>query len=131
MTTPITPLYTPGDNFTGRVTGAAVVAGRFVMIAGPKVNGEALPVKLPTGSTVPCIGVTMQDGAVGAYVGLYTDGHVVPVEVGSGGVAAGDVVQVGTDGRVTTRTSTNVGVGLAFDTHAAGEFAFIQISPGL
>lgn len=128
----ITPLYQPGRNITGKVTTAAVVGGRFVMQAAAKATtGDAVPVKYTTASTDLILGVTHDDGAVGDYVDILGPGHVVPVEVGTGGVTFGTAVMADATGKAIAHSSTNVKAGVALDTQSAGAFALVRISQGL
>lgn len=128
----VTPLYTPGERLTVKADGAALVGGRFAMVAATKpTTGAAIPAKKPTGATVPLIGVVAFDCVQNAHSQLYTHGHVVPVEVGSGGVTAGTAVQTDTDGKAVAHTSTNVKAGIALTTNAEGEFAHVLVNLGL
>jgi hypothetical protein len=122
----VTPLYQPGEQKTVLASGAALTGGRFVMLAATKADSAAIPAKAPTGSTVPVLGVTNSDAAQNAHTTITNTG-VIPVEVGTGGVTAGDVLMVDTAGRVVTQTSTNVKVGLALTTTAAAGFALVDL----
>jgi hypothetical protein len=126
----ITPLFQPGRNLTGKVTATAVVGGRFVMQAATKASNEAIPVKYPTGNTVPVLGVTHGDGAVGDYVDILGPGHVVPVEVGTGGVTYGTPVAVDTAGKVVASSAGATTVGLCLQTASAGAFAYVRVGDG-
>ena len=128
----VTALCTPGERLTVKADGAGLTGGRFVMVAATKpTTGAAIPAKVPTGATVPLLGVVAFDCVQNAHTQLFTHGHVVPVEVGTGGVTAGTAVMTDTAGKAIAHTGTNVKAGIALTTSADGEFAHVLVNLGL
>lgn len=119
------PIYDPGEAFTGRATGAAVTGCRLVSIAATKVDGGNVPIKHCLAAEFP-IGVSAADAAQNATTAVYPPGMVVPVLVGGTGTTAGARVEVLDTGTVQTLAS-GTKVGIALTTTAAAGFALVQL----
>lgn len=119
------PIYDPGNAFTGKATGAAVVGCRILTVAAPKVDGQPLPVKHCGASDKP-IGASAQDAAQNDLTAVYPPGMVLPVLVGGTGATAGANAEVLATGTVQDQAAgTKVGVFLT--TTAAAGFALVQL----
>lgn len=116
------PLLDPGQGFTGIATGAAVVGGRFLKAAGPKVDGEPIPVAHCGASDHP-IGVAGADRVQDGDVTVYPI-QVQKVEAG-GTVTAGLAVEVMSGGKVQNLASGRK-VGVAWETGVNGDFVLVQ-----
>lgn len=110
MSTPIRQprVYAPGADVTAQAT-AAVTARRLVFISAGRASGGNLSVAhAAAGGRV--FGVAVDDAAVGDLVGVARDG-VLRVTAG-GAIDPGVEVEVGTAGRVVTKT-TGTAIGYA------------------
>lgn len=120
------PLYDPGDAFTGRASGAAVVGGRFLTIAGSKpANGGNVLVR-HAGANDLVIGVSQQDAPDAKVLAVYGDGFVLEVTSG-GAVTAGSPVKPDAAGKAVTATlgtHFNLG-GVALTTVAAADLPLL------
>ena len=87
---------------------------RTVVAAG---NGEA------------AFGVLVNDPTSGNAATVVTHGRVI-VEVGTGGLTAGDLVGVDANGEAVTAASPDVVVGIALEAKSAGERATIDFFRG-
>jgi hypothetical protein len=124
------PIYDPGEAFTGRATGAAVTGCRVVCVAASKsitanAGANELPIK-HCGATDKPIGVSAQDAVQNDICAIYPPGIVLPILVGGTGATAGAAAEVMATGVVQDLASgTKVGVFLT-TTPAAG-FALVQL----
>jgi hypothetical protein len=125
--------YFEGDEITCHAN-VALTGARFCAVVGEPVGtgvGEALGnplVGLPTGSGATVLGVTATDAASGDEVGVWSaGGQCVWVEIGTGGIVAGTVVQTAANGTAITRT-TGVPVGLVLVGGAAGAQGLIKLT---
>lgn len=119
------PIYDPGEAFTGRATGAAVTGCRVLSVAATKTDGNPTPVKHCAAAEMP-IGVSGADAAQNASLAVYPPGIVLPILVGGTGTTAGARVEVLDTGTVQTLAS-GTKVGVALTTTAAGSFALVQL----
>lgn len=119
------PIYDPGEAFTGRATGAAVTGCRIVTVAATKTDGQPTPIKHCGAADQP-IGVSAKDTAQNDTTAVYPPGMVLPVLVGGTGATAGAKAEVLATGTVQDLASgTKVGVFLT--TTAAAGFALVQL----
>lgn len=105
------------------------------------VAGEALTqwtfVKMNTtdrtvvtaGNAEAAFGVVINDPASGETATVVTHGRVI-VEVGTGGLTAGDTVGVDANGEAVTSATNDIIVGIALETKSAGERATIDFFRG-
>jgi hypothetical protein len=131
------PLYEPGAALTGEAVGA-VTGKRFVRINGAKEAGSTLT---PTGADQTSggnvlvdqaltagqqpFGVADRDTPIGGKLGILRGG-VVPMECGTGGLAAGAEVQADVDGRPVTKAA-GIGVGTALTVATVGNEVMIAL----
>jgi hypothetical protein len=118
------PIYDPGQAFTGVATGAAVTGARILKIAGSKVDGGNVKVAHCGGSDKP-VGASAADAAQDAVVTVYRSGHVLKVEA-AGNVTAGQAVEVTTGGKVQT-LSSGTKVGVAFSDGSTSSAPLVQL----
>lgn len=115
---------------------AAVAARRFVM----HDSANAGQIKQSTAAARALVGVSEQASSGGSGSTASVQVHTVPggiykVEVGTGGVTAGDQVASDATGKAVTFTDAGTGsavktiAGIAMSTAAAGELAEILYSP--
>ena len=129
MTAPVnfvTPYYWPGDAITCEAM-VAVKGMQFVDVVATLESGPGLSATAEGGNIVIGLctvgekgfGVAIHDAAAGTKVGVYRgSGLILPV-VNTGGVTAGDYLQIAsTAGLVQTRTGTSVIIGQALNTVA-------------
>lgn len=107
-TLPNPRVYSPGADITAEAT-AAVTARRLVAISGNRVNGGNLSVEHATAAG-RVFGVAGNDAAQGDLTTVVRDG-IVKIDAG-GSIAAFAEVEVGTAGRVVTK-SAGVAIGYA------------------
>lgn len=124
------PIYDPGESFTGRASGAAVTGCRIVCPAASKSTTAAagsnnIPIKHCGASDQP-IGVSAQDVADGDVTAIYPPGIVLPVLVGGTGVTFNTKVEVIAGGMVQDLAS-GTKVGVALTTTAAASYALVQL----
>lgn len=124
------PIYDPGESFTGRATGAAVVGCRVVCPAAAKSTTAAagannIPIKHCGASDQP-IGVSAADAADGDVTAVYPPGIVLPILVGGTGVTFNTKVEVMATG-VVQDLASGTKVGVALTTTAAAGFALVQL----
>ena len=119
------PIYDPGEAFTGRATGAAVTGCRVVTVAATKTDGQPTPIKHCAAADQP-IGVSAADAADGATTAVYPPGIDLPILAGGTGTTAGARVEVLDTGTVQTLAS-GTKVGVALTTTAAASFALVQL----
>ncbi len=119
------PIYDPGEAFTGRATGAAVTGCRIVTVAATKVDGGNVPIKHCGAADKP-IGVSAADAAQNATCAVYPPGIVLPVLVGGTGATAGANAEVLATGTVQDQ-SAGTKVGVFLTTTAAAGFALVQL----
>ena len=119
------PIYDPGEAFTGRATGAAITGCRVVSVAATKTDGGNVPIKHCAAAEMP-IGVSAADAAQNATCAVYPPGIVLPILVGGTGTTAGARVEVLDTGTVQTLAS-GTKVGVALTTTAAAGFALVQL----
>ncbi len=119
------PIYDPGEAFTGRATGAAVTGCRIVTVAATKTDGQPTPIKHCAAADEP-IGVSAADAADGATTAVYPPGMILPILVGGTGTLFGEKVEVLNTGTVQTLAS-GTKVGVALTTTAAAGFALVQL----
>ena len=128
------PKYEPGARITGHCE-AAVVGKRFVDISDPKqgtpsvgldttASGGNVVISPATAGGLKC-GVASHDQAINGQVTFIADG-VVPVTADTGGITAGQEVEVGTAGKAKTKASGK-SVGRAWSSATAGNDALIQL----
>ncbi|MFH5207569.1 capsid cement protein [Antrihabitans sp. NCIMB 15449] len=102
-------IYAPGGDITGQATGT-VTAKRALKISGNRTGGNVAVA--PADAAGRIFGVAADDAAVGELVAVARgSGRVVKVTAG-GTIAAFAEVEVGTGGKVVTKTS-GVAVGYA------------------
>lgn len=82
-----------------------------------------------TGAAAKAFGVSATDAASGAKVTVWRGG-VVPVEAGTGGVTAGQVVEAAATGTAVTRAA-GIACGTCVEGAAAGSQALIALDPAL
>lgn len=119
------PIYDPGEAFTGRATGAAVTGCRVVCAAATKTDGQPTPIK-HCGATDQPIGVSGADAAQNATTAVYPPGMVLPILVGGTGVTFNTRVEVMATG-VIQDLASGTKVGVALTTTAAAGFALVQL----
>lgn len=122
----LTPIYDPGQAFSGTATGAAVIAGRLLKVAAAKADGGAVPVAHCGAADAP-IGASQADGGqdVPGGVTVYV-GQVLPLE-SAAAITAGAAVEVAANGRVQPYSAgRRVGVALQAAT-AAAQFPLVQL----
>lgn len=119
------PIYDPGNAFTGRAIGAAVVGCRIVTVAATKADGENVPIKHCAAADEP-IGASGDNCPQDNTVVVYPPGIVLPLEVGGTGITFGEKVEVMADGKVQT-LSAGTKVGVAITTTAAAGFGLVQL----
>lgn len=119
------PIYDPGEAFTGRATGAAVTGCRVVCAAATKTDGQPTPIK-HCGATDQPIGVSGADAAQNATTAVYPPGMVLPILVGGTGVTVNTRVEVMATGVIQDMAS-GTKVGVALTTTAAAGFALVQL----
>lgn len=119
------PIYDPGHAITGRATGAAVSAGRFVQVAATKVDGQPTPIKHALAAGAP-IGAIQEDAAEGGTVSFYGQGFALPILVGGTGATAGAYAEVLDTGTVQDR-SAGTKVGVFLETKTATNYALVLI----
>lgn len=119
------PIYDPGEAFTGRATGAAVTGCRVVCAAATKTDGQPTPIK-HCGATDQPIGVSGADAAQNATTAVYPPGMVLPILVGGTGVTFNTRVEVMATG-VVQDLASGTKVGVALTTTAAAGFALVQL----
>ena len=118
--------YLPEQDITCHAS-AAIVGARCVSISGVPVEGN--PTVAPSGAGAKVFGIAATDAATGAKVAVHhSPGGVYPVEVGTGGVTAGAVVEAAATGTVVTR-SAGIPVGTVTETAAAGAQVFVHFAP--
>jgi hypothetical protein len=121
------PIYDPGHAISGRATGAAVTAFRFVMVAATKPDGEPTPIKHALAAKWP-IGVVADAGVQdGPPIPVYGTGFVCTVLAGGTGVTAGEAVEVLDTGTIQDLASGHK-VGVAISTAAAAAYALVRVS---
>lgn len=107
--------------------GAAITGARFVSITAAPTSGN--PTVQHTGAAAKVFGVSCTDAASGAIVAVHHNhGDVVEVEAGTGGVAAGEVVEAAATGVAITRAS-GIPAGTCTLAAAAGAKALIKLNP--
>lgn len=119
------PIYDPGEAFTGRATGAAVTGCRVVCAAATKTDGQPTPIKHCGAADQP-IGVSGADAAQNATTAVYPPGMVLPILVGGTGVTFNTRVEVMATG-VVQDLASGTKVGVALTTTAAAGFALVQL----
>ena len=119
------PIYDPGEAFTGRATGAAVTGCRIVAVQATKADGQPTPIKHCGAADQP-IGVSAQDAADGATTAIYPPGMVLPVSVAGTGATFGTRAEVMANGQV-QNLAAGTKVGVFLTTTAAGGFALVQL----
>lgn len=119
------PIYDPGEAFTGRATGAAVTGCRLVTPAATKADGQPTPIRHCAATEQP-IGVAAADAAIDDVTAIYPPGIVLPVEVGGTGATAGTRAEVIAGGMV-QNLGTGIKVGVFLTTTAAAGFALVQL----
>lgn len=106
--------------------GAAITGARFVSISAAPTSGN--PTVTHTGAAAKVFGVSATDAASGAILPVHiNDGDVVPVEAGTGGVTAGQVVEAEAAGKAITR-SAGIAAGTCVEGAAAGAQALIKLN---
>lgn len=118
-------VYKAGQDLTG-TTSAAVTGKRFLRISGNRntTNGT-ITVAHATAAGRIC-GVSNQDAASGATVGIHRGASRVTFVTASGAIAAFAEVEVGTNGVAVTK-SAGVAVGYAVTAAADGADAEISL----
>lgn len=107
--------------------GAAITGARFVSITAAPTSGN--PTVQHTGAAAKVFGVSCTDAASGAILAVHVNrGDVVPVEAGTGGVTAGQVVEAAATGTAVTR-SAGIPAGTCVEGAAAGAQALIMLAP--
>lgn len=81
------------------------------------------------GAGEAAFGVLINDPTLGNAATVVTVGRVI-VEVGTGGLTAGDLVSVDANGEAVTAASADVVVGIALEAKSAGERATIDFFRG-
>lgn len=81
------------------------------------------------GAGEAAFGVLINDPTLGNAATVVTVGRVI-VEVGTGGLTAGDLVGVDANGEAVTAASADVVVGIALEAKSAGERATIDFFRG-
>lgn len=119
------PIYDPGEAFTGRATGAAVTGCRVVTVAATKTDGQPTPIKHCGAADEP-IGVSGSDAVQDDVTVVYPPGIVLPILAGGTGTTFGEMVEVLATGTVQTLASGKK-VGVAITTTAAAGFALVQL----
>lgn len=122
----------PGENITGYPT-ADIVAGRFVKVSATKTAYGDYSVA-HCGAGEPAIGVAESDAdadlaevyAQHKRLNIIRSGAVARVEVGTGGVTAGEEVESDATGKVVSLDSGKP-LGIAMETKAAAAFAEIAL----
>lgn len=105
------PIYDPGQAFTGRATGGVVTGRRLVKAAAAKTDGNPVPIAHAGASDQP-IGVAAADVAQNGDVAVYPPGIVLTLTAGAA-IAAVGAVEVTTGGKVIPlNTGKKVGVAL-------------------
>jgi hypothetical protein len=118
--------YLPEQDITCHA-GAAITGARCVSISAVPTEGN--PTVTHSGAAAKVFGISATDAASGAKVAVHhSPGGVYPVEVGSGGVTAGQVVEAAATGVIITR-SAGIPVGTVLETAAAGAQAFVHFTP--
>lgn len=118
------PIYDPANAFTGRASGADLVAGRFVKVAAAKTDGNPVAVAY-AGASDHSIGMICEDVKDGSVTAVYPPGHVVAVEA-SGTVTAGNAVEGDAGGKV-KNLSSGLKRGVAMTSGGNGDFVLVQI----
>ena len=118
------PLYTPGDVVTAQTT-AAVTGKRVVALTGAMAGG--LPKVAHATAAGAKFGIAVRDAASGGRVPVIRGkGVILPVTAGAG-ISALAEVEVGTAGKVVTKTS-GIAIGRALDAASAdGSDVFIEL----
>lgn len=115
----VIPFYEPGKQTGHNATGGTLTGGRFVGIAGDRVDDLPNIAYATAGAANP-FGVLGQDCPDGDARVVYTEpGYIVPVEAGDA-ITAGAEVEVGADG-VAIPADTGEPVGRCIDGTAAGD----------
>jgi hypothetical protein len=118
------PFKMPGADVTGQAS-AAITGCRFVAISGDMQADGSVTVA-HAGAGLRALGVAKYDAATGEKVGIYAGrGYVLPVTAG-GAIAAGDAVEVGTNGQAIT-LAAGVAVGIAETAATSGQPARIRL----
>ena len=107
------------------VAGADLSAKQFTFV---KMNTTDRTVVSATNADA-AFGVLINDPASGQAATIVTNGRVI-VEVGTGGLTAGDLVGVDANGEAVTAATSDVVVGICVDGAAAGERATIDFFRG-
>ena len=124
------PIYDPGEAFTGRATGAAVTGCRVVCVAASKsttagAGSNEVPIKHCGAADQP-IGVSAKDALQNDITAIYPPGMVLPILVGGTGVTFGTKVEVMATG-VVQDLASGTKVGVALTTTPAAGFALVQL----
>lgn len=120
------PKFKPQNSPTCHA-GAAITGARFVSISAAPTEGNTTVQH--TGAAAKAFGVSATDAASGAKLTVWRGG-VVPVEAGTGGVTAGQVVEAEAAGKAITR-SAGIACGTVVEGAAAGAQALIALDPAL
>lgn len=119
--------YEPGTNITCIAT-TAIAAGTFVSVTATRAVGANISVGT-TGAGLAAFGVALYNAAIGELLGVkpISNGGVVGVTAGSGGVTFGQEVQSDAAG-MAVAFSTGKICGMAVNTAAAA--ALVQVNLG-
>ena len=118
------PIYDPGQAFSGKAHGGAVTGGRILKVAAAKTDGNATPVAHCGASDHP-IGASGADAAQDKLLPVYPPHVVMPLEC-AGDVTAGAAVEVAADGKVQALNSGKK-VGVAFTAGSTSSPALVQL----
>lgn len=118
------PFQIPGESFTGRAQ-TTIVGARFIK-PHSTTGDNNWGVQACTAGAAPC-GVSSQDAASGTDVLVWSaPGIITEVEVGTGGVTAGQEVESDAVGKAITQSTGKV-AGIAMADASAGALAPIKL----
>lgn len=117
------PFWMPGNEVTVHAE-AALTGCRLAAISGNPVNGNPLVNKPAAGAA--CHFLIARDVAAAGKVLAFKGNQVCPVEVGAGGITAGDDLECDAEGRVIT-LAAGVKVGVAYADAAAAALGQVAL----
>ena len=125
MANDVVPFYEPGTHPTCSPSGAGgVTGGTFVAISGDR-NSDGLIQIATAAADALAFGVAAHDAAQGGRVKVFRGQGVTLPMTADGAISANQLVEVGTNGNPTART-TGVPVGLCV--HGAADGEEVQIT---
>lgn len=119
------PFWDEGEEFSVNCN-APVVGGRFLSIAGARVN-DLCNVQ-HSGAGVDPMGVSAMDGATGDVINMYHSRDIIAPVTAGANLTAGQAVMSDANGQAIPWVSTNQVAGRCLDTASTGDLAPIDRS---